>query len=86
MNQRSQQGTSSLARYTSARGPSDPFNGLQSRDFCNSFWGPGDEGPNILFKRMRNASKTTDELVNYWNERCVLSKRVPIVVGLGALC
>ena len=39
-----------------------------------------------MFKRMRNASKTTDELVNYWNERCVLSKRVPIVVGLGALC
>ncbi|RXW25571.1 hypothetical protein EST38_g257 [Candolleomyces aberdarensis] len=74
MSGRSQQPSSSLTRYTSGRGGSDPFNGSQSRDFCNSFWGSGDDGPNILFKRMRNASKTTDELVNFWNERSIIEE------------
>ncbi|KAF6761196.1 SH3 domain-containing protein [Ephemerocybe angulata] len=75
MASRSQHATSSLSRYASPRGQgSDPFNGSRSREFCNSFWGPGDEGPNILFKRMRNASKTTDELVNFWNERSLIEE------------
>jgi hypothetical protein len=42
-----------------------------SRDYCNSFWGAGDAGSNIMFARMRGASKTTDELRNFWNERRV---------------
>lgn len=69
------QDSSSLSRYAPARTQNtDPFNGSRSRDFCNSFWGPGDDGPNILFKRMRNASKTTDELVNFWNERAIIEE------------
>lgn len=67
-----QYSATSLARYASARQPDvDVFNGSKSRDYCNSFWGVGDAGPNIVFARMRGASKTTDELRNYWNERCV---------------
>ncbi|PPQ64545.1 hypothetical protein CVT24_008447 [Panaeolus cyanescens] len=65
----------SLARYASARQPDvDVFNGSQSRAYCNSFWGTGDSGPNIMFARMRGASKTTDELRNFWNERCVIEE------------
>lgn len=61
----------SLGRYASPRQPGfDPFNGSDSRDYCTSFWGPGDAGPNLMFARMRGATKTTDELKNYWSERC----------------
>jgi len=67
-----QHSATSLARYATARQPDvDLFNGSASRDYCNSFWGLGDSGPNIMFARMRGASKTTDELRNFWNERCV---------------
>ncbi|KDR75592.1 hypothetical protein GALMADRAFT_68235 [Galerina marginata CBS 339.88] len=70
-----QQSATSLARYASARQPDvDVFNGSTSRDFCNSFWGLGDAGPNIMFARMRGASKTTDELRNFWNERCIIEE------------
>lgn len=69
------QHSSSLSRYQSARAlDGDPFNGSHSRDYCNSFWGAGDDGPNILFARMRGASKTTDELVNFWNERSLIEE------------
>ncbi|EAU91803.1 SH3 domain-containing protein [Coprinopsis cinerea okayama7 len=72
---RPQHSASSLARYATARAPDvDVFNGSQSRDYCNSFWGPGDDGPNILFTRMRGACKTTDELVNFWNERSLIEE------------
>lgn len=65
-----QPSATSLARYATPRAPDgDIFNGSTSRDYCNSFWGIGDAGPNIMFARMRGASKTTDELRNYWNER-----------------
>lgn len=67
-----QPSATSLARYAAPRLPDvDTFNGSTSRDYCNSFWGAGDFGPNIMFARMRGASKTTDELRNFWNERCV---------------
>ena len=67
-----QHSATSLARFNSTTQPEvDVFNGSKSRDYCNSFWGPGDAGPNIMFTRMRGASKTTDELRNFWNERCV---------------
>ncbi|KAF5321999.1 hypothetical protein D9619_001619 [Psilocybe cf. subviscida] len=70
-----QQSATSLARYASAREPNvDLFNGSRSRDYCNSFWGKGDAGPNIMFARMRGASKTTDELRNFWNERCIIEE------------
>lgn len=64
--------TDSLTRYADARSPvEDPYG--RPNDFCNSFWGPGDDGVNILLSRMRGAAKTTDELRNFWNERCVNS-------------
>ncbi|KAH6910412.1 SH3 domain-containing protein [Coprinopsis sp. MPI-PUGE-AT-0042] len=70
-----QHSATSLSRYATARtADQDPFNGSQSRDYCNSFWGTGDDGPNILFARMRGASKTTDELVNFWNERALIEE------------
>ncbi|KIM40368.1 hypothetical protein M413DRAFT_446555 [Hebeloma cylindrosporum] len=70
-----QHSATSLARYATARQPDvDVFNGSKSRDYCNSFWGVGDTGPNIMFARMRGASKTTDELRNFWNERCIIEE------------
>ncbi|KAF9478111.1 hypothetical protein BDN70DRAFT_880370 [Pholiota conissans] len=70
-----QPSATSLARYATPRPPDvDIFNGSTSRDYCNSFWGIGDAGPNIMFARMRGASKTTDELRNFWNERCVIEE------------
>jgi hypothetical protein len=70
-----QQSATSLARYAPAREPDvDLFNGSRSRDYCNSFWGKGDAGPNIMFARRRGASKTTDELRNFWNERCIIEE------------
>lgn len=67
-----QHSATSLARFAVPRQPDvDVFNGSRSRDYCNSFWGSGDAGPNIMFARMRGASKTTDELRNFWNERSV---------------
>ena len=73
MSRPQQHSATSLARFAAARQPDvDVFNGSKSRDYCNSFWGSGDAGPNIMFTRMRGASKTTDELRNFWNERWVL--------------
>lgn len=70
-----QASVTSLARYAVAKQPGvDLFNGRSSRDYCNSFWGTGDAGPNLMFARMRGASKTTDELRNFWNERCLIAE------------
>jgi hypothetical protein len=63
--------TTSLSQYA-ANGPrSSDLVGSTSGDFCNSFWGPGEDGVNILFARMRGAAKTTEELKSFWNERFV---------------
>lgn len=67
---RHQPSSTSLSRYATAKSPGvDLYNGSTSRDFCNSFWGVGDAGVNILFARMRGAARTTDELRNFWKER-----------------
>lgn len=66
---RRQASTTSLAKYARAVSP-DPA--ARSTDFCNSFWGLGDGGVDVLFARMRGASRTMDELRNYWKERCAL--------------
>ncbi|KAG6865464.1 hypothetical protein C0991_002291 [Blastosporella zonata] len=68
--------STSLSQYNGAQGSgSDPLYGEPSRDFCNSFWGPGDDGVNILLSRMRGATKTTDELRHFWNERAVIEEQ-----------
>ncbi|KAF7289213.1 SH3-domain-containing protein [Mycena indigotica] len=72
---RRQNSSSSLARYAVAKSPGvDLYNGSTSRDFCNSFWGVGDAGVNILFARMRGAVRTTDELRNFWKERAIIEE------------
>lgn len=68
-----QHSATSLSRYASTRSHGDDVTGPLSRDFCNSFWGTGDDGVNMLFSRMRGAIKTTDELRSFWNERFVSS-------------
>ncbi|THV06671.1 hypothetical protein K435DRAFT_644624 [Dendrothele bispora CBS 962.96] len=69
---RSQSSVSSLSKYAVAKSPGvDPYNGIPSKDFCNSFWGVGDAGVNILFARMRGATRTTDNLGEFWKERYV---------------
>ncbi|KAJ7799960.1 SH3 domain-containing protein [Mycena olivaceomarginata] len=72
---RRQSSTTSLSRYATAKSPGvDLYNGSTSRDFCNSFWGVGDAGVNILFARMRGAARTTDELRNFWKERAAIEE------------
>ncbi|KAK7436543.1 formin-binding protein [Stygiomarasmius scandens] len=72
---RSQPSVSSLSKYAVAKSPGvDPYNGIPSRDFCNSFWGIGDAGVNILFARMRGAARTTDSLREFWKERAVIEE------------
>ncbi|KAJ7935382.1 SH3 domain-containing protein [Mycena leptocephala] len=72
---RRQPSTTSLSRYAIAKSPGvDLYNGSTSRDFCNSFWGVGDAGVNILFARMRGAARTTDELRNFWKERAAIEE------------
>ncbi|KAF8058716.1 SH3 domain-containing protein [Lyophyllum atratum] len=73
---RAQASATSLSHYATSRAPGvDPLYGSTSRDFCNSFWGPGDDGVNILFSRMRGATKTTDELRHFWNERAAIEEQ-----------
>jgi hypothetical protein len=69
--------STSLSRYATAKSPNvDLYNGSTSRDYCNSFWGVGTDGVNILLARMRGALRTTEELRNFWNERSVLLLRL----------
>lgn len=44
----------------------------RSLDFCNSFWGPGDAGYEVLTSRMRIAMKTIEDLRNFWRERAAI--------------
>ena len=68
MSARRQTSTTSLSKYVRAHSP-DPAD--RSLDFCNAFWGVGDGGVDVLFARMRGASRTMEELRNFWKERCV---------------
>jgi hypothetical protein len=65
---RRQSSTTSLSKYARANSP-DLAN--RSLDFCNAFWGISDGGVDVLFARMRGASRTVAELRAYWKERCV---------------
>ena len=63
---RRQSSTTSLAKFARAHSPDCTDHSL---DFCNAFWGLSDGGVDVLFARMRGASRTTDELRNFWKER-----------------
>lgn len=59
-----------------ANGPrSSGLHGSNSADFCNSFWGQGDDGVNVLLARMRDTAKTTEELKSFWNERAAIEEQ-----------
>ncbi|KAG6829654.1 hypothetical protein H0H87_010567 [Tephrocybe sp. NHM501043] len=68
---RRQPSTSSLSKYVRESSP-----GLQNRslDFCNAFWGAGDGGVDVLFARMRGATRTMEELRNFWKERAAIEE------------
>ncbi|KAL0955670.1 hypothetical protein HGRIS_001896 [Hohenbuehelia grisea] len=70
-----QPSVTSLSKYATGKSPNaDLFNGNKSRDFCNSFWGAGDAGVNILLARMRGAARTMDELRNFWKQRSIIEE------------
>ncbi|KAG6918864.1 hypothetical protein DXG01_010927 [Tephrocybe rancida] len=68
---RRQPSTTSLSKYVRESSP-----GLQNRslDFCNAFWGAGDGGVDVLFARMRGATRTMEELKNFWKERAAIEE------------
>ena len=70
MSARRQPSTTSLSKF--ARAHSTEF-ANRSYDFCNAFWGLGDGGVDVLFARIRGATRTIEELRNFWKERYVNS-------------
>lgn len=74
MSARRQASTTSLSKYARTHSPDFADNSL---DFCNAFWGPNDAGVEVLFARMRGGLRTTEELRNFWKERCVHSTSCP---------
>lgn len=68
MQARRQASTTSLARFVRDE-PADATG--RSSDFCNSFWGPGDGGVDVLFARVRGAARTMEEVRAFWRERFV---------------
>ena len=65
MSAKRQYSATSLSKYArTSPGPKS-----RSIDFCNSFWGVGDGGVDVLFARMRGAARTMEELKNFWKER-----------------
>ncbi|KIJ95110.1 hypothetical protein K443DRAFT_683294 [Laccaria amethystina LaAM-08-1] len=71
MSARRQPSTTSLSKYVRA---STPDSQPRSLDFCNAFWGLGDGGVDVLFTRMRGASRTVEELKNFWKERASIEE------------
>ncbi|KAF9012617.1 hypothetical protein BDQ17DRAFT_1321593 [Cyathus striatus] len=69
MSARRQPSTTSLAKFARAGSPIPPNRSL---DFCNSFWGVSDGGVEVLFARMRGASRTMEELKAFWKERAAI--------------
>lgn len=65
MTARRQASTTSLSKYMQG----SPAYLDRNLDFCNAFWGLGDGGVDVLFARMRGATRTVEELRNFWKER-----------------
>ncbi|KAF9486073.1 hypothetical protein BDN70DRAFT_371851 [Pholiota conissans] len=72
MSARRQPSTTSLSKFARANSPVMQNN--RSLDFCNSFWGHGDGGVDVLFARMRGAIRTMDELRLFWKERAAIEE------------
>ncbi|KAG8914244.1 hypothetical protein FRC00_000243 [Tulasnella sp. 408] len=45
-----------------------------SSDFCNSFWGRGDRGVEVLFDRMHGAARTMEEVQGFWRKRIAIEE------------
>ncbi|WVW83406.1 hypothetical protein I302_105425 [Kwoniella bestiolae CBS 10118] len=43
-------------------------------DYCNSFWGQGDRGYEVVMARLRGAGRTVDELKGFWKERASIEE------------
>lgn len=78
---RRSQSTTSLAKFYNGA----PGNGIAGEelndprmDFCNSFWGQGDRGFEVIIARLRGAGRTVEELKVFWKERSVLSSFLAI--------
>ena len=65
MSSRRPSSAASLAKFARTT----PVPKSRSNDFCNSFWGVGDGGVDVLFARMRGAARKMEELKNFWKER-----------------
>ncbi|KAI0069934.1 hypothetical protein K474DRAFT_1713771 [Panus rudis PR-1116 ss-1] len=72
MSARRQPSTTSLSKF--ARGSPYEF-ANRSLDFCNAFWGLGDGGVDVLLARMRGATRTIEELRNFWKERAMIEEQ-----------
>ncbi|KJA28834.1 hypothetical protein HYPSUDRAFT_621926 [Hypholoma sublateritium FD-334 SS-4] len=72
MSARRQPSTTSLSKFARANSPVLQNN--RSLDFCNSFWGHGDGGVDVLFARMRGAARTMEELRMFWKERAAIEE------------
>ncbi|KAH9920957.1 uncharacterized protein B0H18DRAFT_880670 [Fomitopsis serialis] len=72
MSARRQASTTSLSKFVRANSPE--FSN-RSLDFCNAFWGLGDGGVDVLFARMRGASRTMEELRSFWKERAAIEEQ-----------
>ncbi|THH29544.1 hypothetical protein EUX98_g4650 [Antrodiella citrinella] len=72
MSARRQPSTTSLSKFVRAH--STEF-ANSSYDFCNAFWGLGDGGVDVLFARMRGATRTVEELRNFWKERAMIEEQ-----------
>ena len=68
---RRQSSSTSLSKYARAHSPDFADHSL---DFCNAFWGQGDAGVDVLFARMRGASRTIEELRAFWKERAAIEE------------
>ncbi|KAK8870004.1 hypothetical protein IAR55_000574 [Kwoniella newhampshirensis] len=71
--------TTSLSRLYHGSGANGHVNGdeeLQDPrlDFCNSFWGQGDRGFDVIMARLRGAGRTVDELRTFWKERAAIEE------------
>ncbi|KAH9485635.1 Septation protein imp2 [Psilocybe cubensis] len=69
MSARRQPSTTSLSKFARTN---SPISQNRSLDFCNSFWGIGDGGVDVLFARMRGATRTMEELKVFWKERAAI--------------
>ncbi|KAK2463074.1 hypothetical protein APHAL10511_004729 [Amanita phalloides] len=72
----SHQSTSTLSNYSIIQEYGGGSYASGSRDFCNSFWGDGDEGTTVLFTRMKSAIRTSEELQNFWSQRALIEEEL----------